>query len=68
VYLPDDGFLKAETCSKVLLENTDIINFCVVTAFNKYIIHNTTHSLVGGAIQFFIQLGTDTRQKETWYY
>jgi hypothetical protein len=44
VYLPDDGFLKAETCSKALLEITKIlINCCVVTVFNKAIcIVNTT--------------------------
>jgi hypothetical protein len=27
VYLPDDGFLKAETCSKVLFEITNVFHY-----------------------------------------
>jgi hypothetical protein len=42
--LPDDGILKAETCSKLLFEITNyLINCCIVTGFNKdtYIINTT---------------------------
>jgi hypothetical protein len=37
VYVPDDGVLKAETCSKALLEITNVFHCCVVTVFNKEI-------------------------------
>jgi hypothetical protein len=47
VYLTDDGFLKAETCSKVLLETTNITTVTLLRLSIKEI-HNTRQDAFTG--------------------